>query len=140
METLTKCSDSMRKVILLLPIIYVVFSCTQNKISNPLIGKWAFKTTGSTGNPHEFTQTFIKTDVFDEHNLGIIFMENNQVIENKTIGYCGMPPVVFDKCEGNWTQDGKKIYVNASGVFNKINEYYEIVSINEKTLILKCKK
>ena len=130
----------MKKIILLLPIVYVVFSCTQNEISNPLIGKWAFKTTGSAGNPHEFTQTFVKTDVFDEHNSGIIFMENNQVIENKTIGFCGTPPVVFDRCEGSWKQDGRKIYVDESGVFNKIKKCYEIVSVNEKTLILKYNK
>ena len=117
-----------------------MISCTQNQPSNPLIGKWAFKATRGTDNPHEFTQTFIKTDVFDEHNLGIIFMENNQVIENKPIGFCGTPPVIFDKCEGSWEQDGKKIYVNESGVFQKIKECYEIVSVNEKTLILKYKK
>jgi hypothetical protein len=130
----------MRKIILLLPIVYGMFSCTQDETSNPLIGKWAFKTTGGTGNLHEFTHTFVKTDVFDEHNSGIIFMENDQVIENKPIGFCGVPPIIYDKYEGSWKQDGKKIYVNESGVFQKIKECYEIVSVNEKTLVLKYKK
>lgn len=138
METFRKCLDSMKKILLL--ILYVVFSCTEDETSDPLIGKWVFKTSGSTNNPHEFTQTFVKTAVFDEHNLGIIFMENNQVIENKTIGFCGVNPIIMDRCEGSWKQDGRKIYVNESGVFNKIKTCYEIVSVNEKILILKYNK
>lgn len=130
----------MKSIIIIFFTFLVIISCTQDETSNPLIGKWAFKTTGGTENPNEFTQTFLKTDVFDEHNSGIIFMENNQVIENKPIGFCGTPPVTYDKCEGSWKQEGKKICVNASGVFNKINECYEIISIDEKTLMLKCKK
>jgi hypothetical protein len=123
----------------ILLIILLLSSCKQYETSNPLIGKWVYQTSGMM-NSKEFTKTFVKTDVLDDNTFGIIFMEDNQVIEHKNIGYCGMPPVIYDKCKGKWTQDGKQICIKASGVFEKINECYEIISIDEKTLILKCRK
>jgi hypothetical protein len=127
----------MKQNVLLL--ILLLSACKQNETLNPLIGKWVFQTSGMI-NTEYFTQTFVKTNVLDENNFGIIFMEDNQVVEHKNIGYCGVPPVIFDKCEGKWTQDGKQVCIKASGIFENINECYEIISVNDKTLILKCKK
>jgi hypothetical protein len=120
-------------------IILLLSSCKQYETSNPLIGKWVYQTSGMMG-AREFTQTFVKVNELDENSLGIVFLEDNQVIENKNIGDCGMPPVIYDKCKGKWTQDGKKICIKASGIVEQINDCYEIITINEKTLILKCRK
>jgi hypothetical protein len=107
----------------ILLIMLLLSSCRQYETSNPLIGKWVFQTSGMM-NPKEFTQTFIKTDRLDDNAFGIIFMEDNQVIEHKNIGYCGVSPVIYHKCKGNWTQNDKQVCIKANGIFENINQCY----------------
>lgn len=91
---------SYKKYLLILPIILILISCTDNLVNESmpdnLEGTWVYRSY------QEDVYTMEKSINLENDNSGLIILGNGKLIERKNIGFCGTPPVVYDNYQGNW--------------------------------------
>lgn len=120
----------------ILPIIFLLFSCTDNPINQSvtenLLGTWVFRSYENE------TYTMEKSFKLEDENSGLVILNNGLLIERKNIGWCGTPPVVYDNYKGTWkSASNNTLEVNVEYWGGTENYSIEIVSVTNSTLVFK---
>lgn len=127
------------RIIILLLISTLIFACNDNDDSikiiqnNLLIGSWINPT--NTGIDSEIK--YERSNSLKENQYGISFLTQNVFIERSS-GWCGTPPLVFDNYQGTWERKNSIIDISINNGFDGLsNIQWKIKSLDEKHLILK---
>lgn len=124
------------KVLLTLPIILILISCTDNPVNvsipDNLEGTWVYRSY------QEDVFTMEKSINLENDNSGLIILDNGTFIERINVGWCGTPPVVYDNYQGNWESlSGTKLKINVGYWGGTENFTMDIVSVTNSVLKFK---
>ena len=132
-------SKIMKKTFLVLSVLLIALfpSCKPNNIdpNNPLIGTWVYK--GYEQINTEYVAVYSRKPNFDDDNSGISFRGFSKLVERKSVGWCGTPPISYGQYNGSYTLKDKLITTESDGWNGKKTSRYEIISIDNNLLKIK---
>lgn len=101
---------NMRKLILLIPILFLVGSCSKDDITidpdNLLLGTWIFDKFDDSSYSFYRSNSFIENHCYK-------FNSDGTLTERKNSGWCGTPPISYADYSGTWSaKSDKEIEIN----------------------------
>lgn len=122
--------------LIILPIIFLLISCSDNPINQSvpenLLGTWVFRSYENE------VYTMEKSFILENDNSGLVILNNGSLIERKSIGWCGTPPIVYDNYQGTWkSAPDNKLEVNVEYWGGTEIYSMEIVSVTNSKLVFK---
>lgn len=112
-----------------------VFSCKKSSVSlnqDYLFGTWV-----EVG-WDENIQKLQKKPELDDASYGFIIYANGKFVEHANAGFCGTPPIVYARYEGNWSwcsDDSIQVDVDFWGGTKEFA--IKIISVDEQNLWIK---
>lgn len=128
----------MKKYLILFSAIAVLFSqCTPEEVpentptNDTIIGCWINQI-------HEDnTVTYERATALEDNAPGFCFNEDGTLVVRKNVGFCGTPPITYGDYDGTWTLEDSILTMNVDGWNGYVESSWELISVNEESLVLK---
>ncbi len=82
--------------ILFLVLCISMGSCSKNPVNNDYVGHWEITSYESNSEIYE------RVDALPSDNYGFSIIKDGTFVENKNAGWCGTPPICYDRFGGSW--------------------------------------
>jgi hypothetical protein len=122
----------MYKIIFSALLGFVLFSCSDSLIEaeDPAnnSGLEAFWINGEFA---DTTYTYQRADSLSGDQYCFGFEANGVFVENKNAGWCGTPPIYYNRFEGEWSMEDSIIYISVP-YWGGMSQYtWKLLEINE---------
>lgn len=105
-------------LLLLGSIVFSLSSCTKSNVDPTLMASWELKSHDSG------TMTLKRVDELPSDKYGFTFLPDGTFIENKNAGWCGTPPITYNRFSGIWSEEEENL-INV-----KVNSWAGIIDID----------